>query len=426
MPRPWTGKAPLLTKKEKLLKKNKLPLFDSFNPLPPGVEGLKRFHMPKSLQLGDFLRDDRSRDQILGEPLSTAEIKAFVKPLLSHNRQVNLGRDGLTHNMLELVHSHWKRQQVCKVKCKGVPTVDMNNVCRCLEDKTGGKIIHRAGGTIYLFRGRNYNYRMRPQLPVMLWKPATPVYPKLIQDAPGGLTREEADKLRRKGTMLLPICKLAKNGVYISLVKDVRQAFERSELVKIDCEGLDPSDYKKIGAKLMELVPSVLLSFDEEQILMWRGRDWKSMFPNVPIEFPESNAVNDSDDSDECSPNEVRSSPRMISLWKRAIDSNKAFILDQTNLGPDALLEKVEEFEATIQATEYSYPAVVVSNEDRMSYSEKDGQVSENEDFDKWSTDEEENDLEGYDDDELLEKAESSNPLGSLPVDLIVKRLIDE
>lgn len=44
-----------------------------------------------------------------------------------------LGRDGLTHNMLELVHSHWKRREVCKIKCKGVPTVDMNNVCHHIE-----------------------------------------------------------------------------------------------------------------------------------------------------------------------------------------------------------------------------------------------------------------------------------------------------
>lgn len=35
--------------------------------------------------------------------------------------------------MLELVHTHWKRRPVCKVRCLGVPTVDMNNVCRCLE-----------------------------------------------------------------------------------------------------------------------------------------------------------------------------------------------------------------------------------------------------------------------------------------------------
>lgn len=46
---------------------------------------------------------------------------------------VCIGRDGLTHNMLELIHSHWRLQKVCKVRCKGVPTVDMDNICRHLE-----------------------------------------------------------------------------------------------------------------------------------------------------------------------------------------------------------------------------------------------------------------------------------------------------
>jgi hypothetical protein len=45
----------------------------------------------------------------------------------------------------------------------------------------------------------------------MLWKPATPVYPKLIQEAPEGLTKEEADEIRRKGRDLLPICNLGMN-----------------------------------------------------------------------------------------------------------------------------------------------------------------------------------------------------------------------
>lgn len=76
------------------------------------------------------------------------------------------------------------------------------------QEKTGGKVIHRAGGVVYLFRGRNYNYRSRPQYPVMLWKPSAPVYPKLIQKAPEGLTEEEADELRFKGKNLLPIRKL--------------------------------------------------------------------------------------------------------------------------------------------------------------------------------------------------------------------------
>lgn len=42
----------------------------------------------------------------------------------------------------------------------------------------------------------------------------------------------------------------AKNGVYITLVRDVRHAFEGSPLVKIDCRGMHASDYKKLGAKL--------------------------------------------------------------------------------------------------------------------------------------------------------------------------------
>lgn len=424
MPRPWTGKPPLKGKAEKMMKKNKkIPLFDSFNPIPNGVKGVKRFDMPAPFKLGEFPNEGMSRKQILGEPLSRAEIKALVKPLISDNRQVNLGRDGLTHNMLELIHSHWKRQQVCKVKCKGVPTVDMDNVCRCLEEKTGGKIIHRAGGVVYLFRGRNYNYRTRPQYPVMLWKPAAPVYPKLIQDAPGGLTKEEADEFRQKGKSLLAICKLAKNGVYNNLVMEVKQAFEGSELVKIDCRGLEPSDYKKIGAKLMELVPCVLLSFDDEQILMWRGRDWKSMYPDTPAALLTSDAsVNGFDDSAKSGvPKTVNSSPRMMSLWKRAIESNKAVLLDETDLGPDALLERVEEFERMTQATEHSYPALVHSVEDSMSTSEAEDKIfKDDEEFNDYSIDEEE--FEDYGDD-LFEKAESPGPLGSLPVDLVAERL---
>ncbi|MFS7965651.1 putative RNA-binding, CRM domain, YhbY-like superfamily [Helianthus anomalus] len=46
---------------------------------------------------------------------------------------MNLWRDGLTHNMLELIHSHWRRDQVCKVQCLGVPTVDMRNLCCVLR-----------------------------------------------------------------------------------------------------------------------------------------------------------------------------------------------------------------------------------------------------------------------------------------------------
>lgn len=42
----------------------------------------------------------------------------------------------------------------------------------------------------------------------------------------------------------------AKNGYYGSLVPMIRDAFLSSELVRIDCQGLERSDYKKIGLKL--------------------------------------------------------------------------------------------------------------------------------------------------------------------------------
>ncbi|KAK0597483.1 hypothetical protein LWI29_025801 [Acer saccharum] len=315
MPRPWTGKQPLKKSKKKI------PLFDSFDPPPPGKKGR----------------------QVRG----TAGCA---------------GRDGLTHNMLDLVHTHWKRRRVCKVKRKGVPTIDIDNVCRRLEEKTGGKIIHRVGGVVYIFRGRNYNYRTRLQYPVMLWKPAAPVYPKLIQEAPEGLTKDEVDDLQKKGKSLLPLCKLAKNGVYTTLVKDVKNAFEGSSLVKIDCKGLHASDYKKLGAKL--------------KILMWRGKNWKSMYPEgpaIPQNFDTAGGLDGSET--------VRLSPKMMSLWKRAIESSKALLLDEINLGPDDLLKKVEEFENISQATEHSYPALVLSSEDGTSSSTTTLEYDESENY---------------------------------------------
>lgn len=47
-----------------------------------------------------------------------------------------------------------------------------------------------------------------------------------------------------------PAATAAKNGYYGSLVPMVRDAFLCSELVRIDCRGLEKSDYKKIGCKL--------------------------------------------------------------------------------------------------------------------------------------------------------------------------------
>lgn len=56
--------------------------------------------------------------------------------------QFSVGRDGLTHNMLEMIHCHWRRQEICKVRCRGVPTVDMKNLCYHLEVSIISLLLH--------------------------------------------------------------------------------------------------------------------------------------------------------------------------------------------------------------------------------------------------------------------------------------------
>ncbi|XP_057508679.1 CRS2-associated factor 1, mitochondrial-like isoform X1 [Actinidia eriantha] len=225
------------------------------------------------------LEEKRSkmRERILGEPLTSAERKALVDRCQRNrdNRQINLGRDGLTHNMLNDIHNHWKHSEAVRIECMGVPTVDMKRVCTQLEDKTFGKIINRRGGVLVLYRGRNYNPKQRPASPLMLWKPHDPVYPRLIKTAIDGLSIEDTKEMRKKGLAAPPLAKLAKNGYYGSLVPMVQDAFLDSELVRIDCQGLEKSDYKKVGYKLRDLVPCVLVTFDKEQIVVWRGNDYK-------------------------------------------------------------------------------------------------------------------------------------------------------
>ncbi|OMO58250.1 hypothetical protein COLO4_34785 [Corchorus olitorius] len=285
MSRPWTGRTPLPTSKKKMKE------FDSFVLPPPNKKGIKPIQSPGPYLPGTGPRYVESREEILGEPLTPEEVKELVSRCMKSKRQLNMGRDGLTHNMLDNIHAHWKRRRVCKIKCKGVCTVDMNNVCEQLEERTGGKVIYRNGGVLFLFRGRNYNYKTRPRFPLMLWKPATPVYPRLVERVPEGLTLTEATEMRKKGRKLLPICKLSKNGVYVGLVKTIREAFEECELARIDCQRLKGSDFRKIGAKLKDLLPCVLISFENHHILMWRGPNWKSSLkPAFNSDVEKSNA----------------------------------------------------------------------------------------------------------------------------------------
>lgn len=60
--------------------------------------------------------------------------------------------------MLENIHAHWKRRRVCKIKCKGVCTVDMDNVKQQLE----------VDASLYIARRITTNYLCYASFPVQI------------------------------------------------------------------------------------------------------------------------------------------------------------------------------------------------------------------------------------------------------------------
>lgn len=79
-----------------------------------------------------------------------------------------------------------------------------------LQDKSGGKIIYRNMNIMLLYRGRNYDPKNCPVIPLMLWKPYAPIYPRLVNNVVEGLTHEETQELRNKGLNSHPLMKLSK------------------------------------------------------------------------------------------------------------------------------------------------------------------------------------------------------------------------
>ena len=65
-----------------------------------------------------------------------------------------LGKGGVTHNMLDDIHNHWKRAEAVRIKCLGVPTIDMDNVCFHLEVK----IIVYLSGKYWYLKGRDWYF----------------------------------------------------------------------------------------------------------------------------------------------------------------------------------------------------------------------------------------------------------------------------
>lgn len=214
------------------------------------------------------------RARVLGETLTEDEVTELIERYRHSDctRQINLGKGGVTHNMIDDIHNHWKKAEAVRIKCLGVPTLDMDNICLHLEEKSGGKIVYRNINILVLYRGRNYDPKSRPIIPLMLWKPHPPIYPRLVKNVADGLEFEETKEMRNRGLHSPALMKLTRNGVYVNVVGRVREEFETEEIVRLDCTHVGMSDCKRIGVKLKEMVPCVPILFKDEQIILWRGK----------------------------------------------------------------------------------------------------------------------------------------------------------
>lgn len=85
MDRPWTGRAPLPPSKKKLKE------FDSFKLPPPHKKGVKPVQHPGPYLPGSGPKYVKSREEILGEPLTVEEVKELVRGCLRTKRQLNMG-----------------------------------------------------------------------------------------------------------------------------------------------------------------------------------------------------------------------------------------------------------------------------------------------------------------------------------------------
>ncbi|KAK3014497.1 hypothetical protein RJ639_009400 [Escallonia herrerae] len=209
----------------------------SYSETNPSVEPIGFREPPRFSPFGPGRLDRKWTGTLApaGQPLDTAKLRNKEMPCLGIHllkmRSWSLwnGKGGVTHNMPDDIHNHWKRAEAVRIKCLGVPTLDMDN-------------------------------------------PYAPIYPKLVKSVADGLTFEETKEMRNRGLNSSPLMKLTRKGVYVNVVDRVREAFNTEDVVRLDCTHASASDCQRIGVKLRDLVPCLPILYKDEQIILWRGK----------------------------------------------------------------------------------------------------------------------------------------------------------
>ena len=81
------------------------------------------------------------------------KLKSLRRLGLEMQDVIKLGRLGVGQGVKQQIHNRWKTSEVAKLYCGGKPGVNMKAMAEALERETGGIVVHRSGGSVFLYRG---------------------------------------------------------------------------------------------------------------------------------------------------------------------------------------------------------------------------------------------------------------------------------
>ncbi|EMS55813.1 Chloroplastic group IIA intron splicing facilitator CRS1, chloroplastic [Triticum urartu] len=104
-------------------------------------------------------RGRHSNTKLAERTIPEPELRRLRDAALRMKERMRVGPGGVTHAIVENIHSKWKVDEVVKMRFEGPPSLNMKRTHEILEDRTGGTVIWRSGRSIVLYRGMNYNLR---------------------------------------------------------------------------------------------------------------------------------------------------------------------------------------------------------------------------------------------------------------------------
>lgn len=91
------------------------------------------------------------------ETIPSTKLKALRRMGLEMKDVIKLGRRGVGEGVVYQIRNKWRTSEIAKLYCGGKAGINMKEIVDRLEEKTGGVVVHRAGGSVFLYRG-NVNH----------------------------------------------------------------------------------------------------------------------------------------------------------------------------------------------------------------------------------------------------------------------------